>query len=485
MDLINEMVLLMDKHAARQYKIYSGGDETDNQRKDFYLFDAIRRLGENYDDDKVFKKLYAGSDKNAWYRLKGRLMADISRSVFLHQHPNNDNMLCFYYAALAYYYQSINAPRIAFYFFQKGEEKAKGIENYGLLDIIYSQITKLSREIPSINPEVYIKKRKENRTLLNRMSEMEDILAVFEYQVNIAQNLAGATVPIPELLEKMLNEYTNDEELKQSPKVQFGIYFIVSHIMLQNKNYPALTDYLISTYYSFSEKKFFNKSNHQHKLQMLAWLANSTFQSSDYQNSLQYAEMLFNEMQVFDRLHYDLFELFYHNIKVLNYSKVNPEKAIEILQGMGKIKSVRQNAYYAAFTLLNLAEMYYKQKHFKQAIVNLNKVYGHEGYNSMDNYLQLRANIGELMIRFDMKEYEFIEYRIKQLLKDYKEFLAKPEAAKEVEFMQLIQKAAANPGTLRKPEFRKETTAYLEKYSGEWTKEEVLFRYNEWLEMKL
>ena len=485
MDLLNEMILLMDKHAARQFKIYSGGESSDNQRKDFYLFDNIRRLGEKYDDEKVFKKLYAGTDKNAWYRLKGRLITDISQSVFMHQHQNNDNMLCFYYTALAYYYESLNAPRVALYYYKKGEDKSREIENYGLLDIIYSQITKLAKEIPTINPEHYVTKRKENRGLLNRLSEVEDILAVFEYRMNANQYLAGNSTPIPELLENMLNEYTHDEELKQSPKVQFGIYFIVSHILLQDKNYPGLTDYLISTYDSFTEKKFFNKSNHQHKLKMLSWIANSTFQYRDYQQSLKYAEVLFEEMLAFERLHYDLFELFYYNIRVLNYSKINPDKAIELLQSMGKIKSVQQNAYYAAFTLLNLAEMHYKQKQFKPAIVNLNKAYGHEGYKSIDSYVQLRANIGELMIRFDMKENEFIEYRIKQIYKDYKDFLSTPEAAKEIEFMQLIQKAAESPGMLRKPEFRNEALKYLETYSNEWTKEEVLFRYNEWLEMKL
>jgi len=485
MDLLNEMILLMDKHAARQFKIYSGGESDDIQRKDHYLFDNIRRLGEKYDDEKVFKKLYAGTDKNAWYRLKGRLITDISQSVFMHQHQNNDNMLCFYFTALAYYYESVNAPRVALYFFKKGEDKAKEIENYGLLDVIYSQLTKLSREIPSLNPELYIKKRKENRVLLNRLSEVEDILAVFEYQMNTSQNLAGNTTLIPELLDSMLNEYTKDEELKQSPKVQFGIYFIVSHILLQNKNYPALTEYLVSTYDSFTEKKFFNKSNHQHKLQMLAWIANSTVANRDYQLSLKYAEILNEEMQAFEKIHYDLFEYFYYSIRILNYSKINPEKAISLLQEMSKIKSVQQNAYNAAFALLNLAEMYFTQKHFKQAIFTLNKTYGHDGFKSIDKYVQLRINIGELMIRFDMKEYEFIAYRIKQLYKDYKEFLSKPEAAKEIEFMQLIQKAAESPGTLRKPEFRAEALKYLETYSNEWTKEEVLFRYNEWLEMKL
>jgi hypothetical protein len=485
MDLLTEMILQMDKHATRQFKVYSSRVSDDEDRKDLRLFDFIRKTGESYDDEKIFKKLYAETDKNAFYRLKNRLISDIGRSVFLHQHQNNDNMLCFYYAAMAYYYHNVNAPRVALYYFKKGEQQAKEIENYGLLDIIYSQIIKLAREIPTINPEVYIKKRKDNRALLNRLSEVEDVLAIFEYKMNTAQNLASTNTPIPELLENTLNEYTRDEELKQSPKVQFGIYFIVSHILLQNKNYPALVEYLVTTYNNFCDRNFFNKSNHQHKLQMLAWIANSAFMNKDHQQSLHYAELLHQEMLAYEKLHYDLFELFYYNILVINFSEINPEKAIALLLSLNKIKSVQQNAYYGAFTLLNLSVMYFKQKQYSQAIVYLNKAYGHEGYKSIDNQVKLRANIGELMIRYDMKEYDFMEYRTKQIQKENKIYLSTPVAAKENIFLQLIQKLADDPSAIRKAPFRTKAAKYLEDYEKEWGKEEVLFRYNEWLANKL
>jgi hypothetical protein len=485
MDLLTEMIQQMDKHAVRQFKVYAGRSNNEEERKDIALFDYIRRFGEEYNDEKIFKKLYREGDKNAFYRLKNRLISDLGRSVFLHQHVSNDNMLSFYYTALANYYQSVNVPRVALYYFKKAELLAREIENYGLLDIIYSHIIKLAKEITSINPEQYIKKRKDNRALLNRLSEVEDILAVFEYRMNTTQNLASTSVPIPELLESALNEYTHDEELKQSPKVQFGIYFIVSHILLQNKNFPTLVEYLVSTYNTFRTRNFFNKSNHQHKLQMLSWIANSSFMNKDYQLSLQYADLLYQEMLAFDKLHYDLYELFYYNIRFLNFSKINPEKAISLLQSLSNIKSIQQNAFYAAFTLLNLAEMHFILKKYSQAIVYLNKAYGHNGYKSIDNQVKLRANIGEIMIRYDMKEYDFIGYRVKQILKDNKDYLGELNAAKENVFLQLVQRLSEDTSAIKKPGFRSEIRKYLDQYQGEWTKEEVLFRYNEWLENKL
>ena len=89
------------------------------------------------------------------------------------------------------------------------------------------------------------------------------------------------------------------------------------------------------------------------------------------------------------------------------------------------------------------------------------------------------------MIRFDMKEFDFLEYRIKQILKDTKDFLVDPEMAKESAFLQILQQLAEEPSIIRKASFREPARQYLEKYENEWEKEEGLFRYNEWLKNKL
>lgn len=485
MDLLAEMITQMDKHAVRQFKIFAARTREEMERKDLQLFDYIRAKGVAFDEERIFKKLYEGEDKNAFYRLKNRLLKDISQSVFLHQHDNNDTMLCLYHVAMGYHYAGNNNHKLAFYFFKKAEQKAKEIENYGMLEIIYSQMIKLAREIVSINPETYIQKRKENRNLLNKLSEVEDILEALEYRIKVSLNLSQASTTLPEILQNTLNEYTKDEEIRQSAKVQFGIYFIISRILLQNKDYPALESYLIDTYNNFSQKKFFNRSNHQHKLQMLTWIANAAFFNKKHQLSLEYANRLQAEMEMFDRLHYDQFEFFYYNALIINFSEINPQKAIEVLLDLSKNDAIAKHIYYGIYVHLNLGVMYFTQKQYSKCIVSLNKLYQHDGYENTDPYVKMSVYIGELMVRYETKELDVVDYRLKQIIKDNRELLEDKAMEKEKQFLNIFSRMAEDSSLTRKSIFKNEISEYLSRHKEEWTKGDPPFKYYQWLTEKI
>lgn len=483
MDILQQTISQMDRHAVRQFKIFSSRLQNEGERKDFYLFDAIRKEGEEWNEQKTFTKLYTDRDKNAFYRLKNRLFNNIGESVFLQQYTEDDMMSGLYYASLGYYYYTVNAHKIALYYFKKAEQKAKQVENYGLLDIIYSHMIKLAREIVSINPESYIKKRKENRVILTRLSEVEDILEAMEYRVKITQNLTGrgSAKAIDELLQKTLNEYALDDELKESPKVQFGLYFIISRTLLQENDYPALEQYLIATFHNFSSRNLFNKSNHKHKLQMLTWIANAAFANRKYQLSLEYAQRLKDEMDAFDGLHYDQFEVFYYNIQIINFSEINPAKAVKLLEDLTRKKFLDRHPYYGIFIFMNLGILHFSLKQYKKVMGYLNRLYAYESFQNADPQLKVGANIGELMTRFEMQEYDFLDYRLKQVQKDNKEILEEPRMLKEKLFLQFFEKLAADPQIQRRATFRTEIREYLQNFQNEWNSQEVLFRYNEWL----
>lgn len=481
MDLLAEMITQMDKHAVRQFKIFAARTREEMERKDIQLFDYIRSKGPSFDEERIFRKLYEGDDKNAFYRLKNRLLKDISQSVFLHQHDNNETMLCLYNVAMGYHYSGINNHKLSFYFFKKAEQKAREIENYGMLDIIYSQMIKLAREILSINPEVYIQKRKENRNLLNKLSEVEDILEALEYRIKVSLNLSYASTTLPQILKDTLDEYTKDEDIRQSAKVQFGIYFIISRILLQNKDSESLEKYLIETYHSFSQKKFFNKTNHQHKLQMLTWIANAAFMNKKYPLSLEYAGKLKQEMEAFERSHYDQFEFFYYNALVINFSETNPLKAIEVLLNLSANDAIAKHIYYGIYVYLNLAVMYFTQKEYSKCIINLNRLYQHEGYDNTDKYVKMQIYIGELMVRYETRELDVADYRMKQIMKDNRELLEEPAMEKEKNFLDIFGRLIDDQSLMRNAHFRQTVSDYLLQHHEIWEKEDVPFKYYTWL----
>ncbi|MCX6352631.1 MAG: hypothetical protein NTX03_12355 [Bacteroidetes bacterium] len=479
MDILHEIIIAMDRKDVKNYKIFAGRAFELANRKDLDLFDMLRRLGRDFDEKAAFEKLYGSLDKNSYYQLKNRLAEDVNLSLFLREYKHNDSIYALYITSLGYHYYNRNNYHLALNYFKKAEKKAKQIENYGLLDIIYSRLIKISQEIFSENPEVYIRKRTDNRALLFKMIELENVLQAIEYKVKITQNLSVTN--IEEMLKITMDDYLNDEELKDSPKLQFSIYVMLSRKMLQSNDFAALNDYLLRTYESFDHKKLFNKTTHDYKLEMLAWISNSYFGMRQYQESLKYAELLKNEMERYDKMLQDRYEFFYLNTQVLNFSAINPAKAIDILLDLTSKEKVNRLSIKGLLVFVNLAVLYHNQKDYKNSLKYLTKFYNYDGYKNMDDILKLRINLGELMMRSEQGEKDTVEYRIRQINRDFKEILEGDKITWEKRFLQLLSALSERMGKSTPiKEFANETMKKMENEN----EDSMIFRFADWVKQK-
>jgi hypothetical protein len=484
METLNQIIALMDRKEVRNFKIYMQRVTEAEGRKDLRLFDAIRTLGDKYDEEKFFLQLYGKGNKNAFYRLKNRLTEDLHTSLFEQYCHTNENIHTFFLLGLAYLFVSRNEYSLAMYQLKKAEKKARQAENYSLLNIIYSQMMIAARELNDEDPEYYIEKRKENRGMFNKLGEVDDILVAVEYRMMKSQNLAAYKENILEFLRGTIDKYTEDKELKNSARLQFGLYLIVSRILLQNKDYTTLEVYLKKSYDDFSAKKLFNKNTHHHKLQILSWIANALFMNKKYNQSLEYATLLHKEMERYDRMLYDRFAFFYYNCQVINYSEINPRKAIEILSSLAQKGNINKLTFNGVFVYLNLAVLYYGQRDYSMALKNLNKLYSYPEYNSTDPRIKLRVSLGELMMRTDRGEREIAVYRIRQISKEFESLLSKESKIWEHDYLRLFSAIHAHGDTRKIPDIKSMGTEILGQLSSELSREEMLFPYDEWLKEK-
>ena len=90
MNLLQEVILSLNKEESRFFKLYAGRTNIKDERKDLLLFDFIKK-SDSIDEDKIAAKLY-GKNKNAFYRLKNRLLTDLNKSLLL-QHLNYEEDL--------------------------------------------------------------------------------------------------------------------------------------------------------------------------------------------------------------------------------------------------------------------------------------------------------------------------------------------------------------------------------------------------------
>ncbi len=483
MDILNHIINGLNKEQVRFFKMYLSRIETEDDRKDVLLFDYIRRSGENFDEEKIFTRLYKSKEKNSFYRLKNRLMREVNKSLTIQHFDDETIVYIFRLLALVKFYLNKNSIKPANYFLRKAESKAQSIENHELLDIIYGEFIRLSREMISINPEEYIEKRKENQKKLNSVRAIDDILAAVTYRLKVTQNYTAGENPILNLLEKTINDFTADKTLLRSPQLRFRIYNAVSQVLLQKHQYKVLEDYLLKTYRTFLKEKLFSKNNHDSKLQMLVYIINSLYKNGKLNKSLEFAEVLHKSMKEFGNMLYDKYLFYYYNSQVINYSQLNGARAIEILEELKENDKLKSNLFYQRFIYLNLFTIWFDLKDFHKAAKNLTKLYMLKDYKEADASLRFKIAIADLITRHELGDTDTLEYKMKQVKKDFKELIQLPELESEKKLIEILQLMTTSNQS-RKKSLPARIKSFLKEKQTIPSEDAGLINYHNWLKEK-
>ena len=485
MDILNQVIAGMNKEDIWHFKLYTTRIESASERKDLNLFDYIRKSGDAYKEAKIVKILYKGKDKNSFYRLKNRLTEDINKCLALQHYNSDDIIYLFHILSLIRLHYKRNHFKLALYFAKKAETKAKQTENYELIDIIYGEFIKLSHEIISMNPEEYIIKRKENRVVLNSLREIDDILAAVNYRLKITQNFSENETPILKMLQKTIDDFSQNPLIKKSAKLRFRIYSAVSQVLIQKREYKTLEQYLLKTYSHFKKANLFDRNNHDTKLQMLTYIVNTLFKNKRLQLSLVYAEQLGKAINEYDQLFYDKYAFFYYNSLVINYSVLDKDKAISILEDLKEKKFIKENSFHEIFVYLNLAVLWFDKKQFHNSISNLNKLYLHDSYKKADVTFKFKISIAELIIRYELKDLDFLDHKIKQVKKDYKDLLNKEEHIREKQFLNILMKMILTNTIKRDKIITGQIKSFMEGVKKDDLDDKEIIDYKNWLSSKI
>src|SRR4051812_16695235 len=298
MDILHGMIWEMSKDEIRYFKIYATRMTKAEGRKDLQLFDFIRKGKGHYDERKVMQTI-SGSNRNSFYRLKNRLAGDIEDFFALHYFDAGPLHQLNHQWALFHVYLEKRQFEIAWFFLKKAEKKALAFENFDMLDIIYTHLVRLTKQFPSVDPEYYIKLQKENTKRLNLLREMDQTIAVLSRRLQITQNWSSEDASLTRMLDKTIREFSRNAKMTKGQVFQTRLFNAVSQVLIQRHKYRELAAFVSKRYRSFSQKNWFSKENHELKLQMLTYLANSFYSLQKFQESLQYTTILGQELDAF------------------------------------------------------------------------------------------------------------------------------------------------------------------------------------------
>ena len=482
MKVLQLIVGMMNKEEVRHLKLFMGRTNAGEERKDIELYDYIRQHNETYDETKIQHKLYGPRDKNALYRLKNRLLEEIGKSLMLQYIDESDFNQVVHQLLLSRFFLSKSQSQIAFHYLSKAEKKASAAESPELLDLVYSEYVRFSQETLEINPTEYIRKRKSNREQLNRLQEIDDVLAEVVYKVRTTQNFTGQDYRIIESLRKKVSEFSKQKATRNSISLRFKIYQSLSRILLQKQDFVLLEKYLEQTFEEFTKEGLFNRNNHDTKLQLLTYLANAQFKNQKFEQSLATAARLKTAMAEFGGLLHDKYLLFYYNILVICYSEKNKEKAAEILNEAKDNPVIKKLPVYLVFIFLNLTVLNFDNENYKAAIRNLVKLTMEPGFASLDRILRMKIAVAELIIRYELQDIDVLERRLDQVKKEFADILKTKDGKRQEEMIEILSAMSVSDSVRRDKNLKKKI---LKMTSAPSAKTNDVIDYNNWLSGKI
>ncbi len=475
----------MNKEEVRNFKLWIHSTNSHEARKDVLLFDYARKAGDKYDEDHIFKKLYGSGDKNSFYRLKNRLQEDLGYNLCLLHFGKHEANNLFLWLSLYQIFTTRNQPQLAFYFLKKAEKRAYSNENFEMLDIIYAGFVKLSADLASINPEEYIERRKENAIKLNKIRETDQTLAAVTYRLKLSQNYGKRDAGLLKLLDTTIKEFANDEAIRSSKTFQMRVFRAVSQILIQNHNFPELEKFSLNTYHKFLHEKWFDKTNHETKLQMLVYIINSTFKNRKFVESLDYAETLGEEMSAYNNQYYDKYLFFYYNSLVINYAQIDFGRGLKALDEMEREIKGKKNAYYEFFILLNKATLLFFQKKHNEAIRNLVRLYGNDHYKKADMGFKLKIAAAECIMQYESGDKDMVYKRVEQVIKQFRQPLKADDFKRERFILKLIPSLTAIAKLQEHKKLFSEVKKFVSAPVKGSTEDGEVLRYRAWLAPKV
>lgn len=485
MDILNNIIAVMNKEEVRNFKLWINSTNAAKERKDVALFDYIRKTGDKYDEDYIFGKLYGNEDKNSFYRLKNRLQEDIGYNLTLFHFGKNETNNLYQLLSLHNIFISRNKPDIALYYLKKAEKNAVKLENFELLDIIYASFVKLSNEHTAINPEVYIQQRKENAQRLNKIREADQVLAAVTYRLKLSQNYGKRDVGLLKMLDSSIKEFANDDSIRHSKTFQTRVFKALSQILIQNHNFQELEKFALTTYHRFIDEKWFDRANHETKIQMLIYIINAAFKNRKFRESLDYAETLGEELSAFNNQLYEKYLFYYYNALVINYAQIDLARGIKALNEAEREMKSLKNSYYDFFIYWNKATLLFYQQQYNDAIRNLNRLYANDHYKKADTSLKMKIAVAECIMQYEAGDKETAIKRVEQVKKQFSTQVSTDEAKRE----RFILKLVTELSQAKSPENDKSIYNSIKKFVTAPVKESVedgeVLRYRLWLAPKV
>lgn len=434
-----DIVKSLNKEESRNFKLFLKRSNANVETAPVNLLFDSYKAGNFKSDSEIYENLFGSIKKNAFYRLKNRMIEDIYKSLLILNYDKDDHIIIHNNVILAEIFSYKSEYQIALKILKKAEQKALKNEFYSLLEIIYDKMVGLSKHYSEVPVMEVIEKKNDIIAKKQLSSKLSDLVAQLNWYLQNS-NFDSKEINIMEKLDNIKSELSNSHLLETSVSIQFQVQDNISYILLKKKDYVSLDLYLETQLLTFESKQVFNKNNYHHKITMLVWLANTNLKLLQFDKAESYAEQLKQGLEEFKRLHYNNYIwAYYQPLFIASYYTGQLNRCLEILEELKNEKIIKGHRVYDIFVNLNSAIVFYGLNNIKKANEFINNLLKPDLFKTLSPELKLNIRIVDLIFYFENEDYEYLLYSIKQFKRKFNHLLKLDAFILAKEFVNLLE----------------------------------------------
>lgn len=437
MILLKEILTCLTKDDLRSYKIFATRTQDSDSRKDIQLIDHVRK---GYSEESFIEKHY-GANRNAYYRLKNKLIEDIAKSLTIQYWSKNSMVEFFNHLLVSHIFLMKDEYKFAWQYMKKALKVAEQLDDPQMKDFILSEMIKYSPKLNNIDFINLVEQRRKNRKILFKTHQIDDIIAVLENRIKTTQNLIKKDESLQEWVNDFISQIKDiDEEILNSRTLRLKVTKVLMKALSQEQNYQALESYLKDAISYLEESNFFNKDNHQEYIELIIYLLNTLSYTNKLYESLELNKKLKNLLEAYERKFYKKYAFFYYNNLVNIYSQLAPQKALEIIDEFLISENPDYESKEMYFIFIQQMILYYKTNQIKDSLKQVTKIKIHNYHQIMSVEFQYNLFISELILKHELNDFDGIKFLMKNELKKFDDLLKRNAFTHSSKFILVITK---------------------------------------------
>lgn len=463
---LTELINALNKEEIRNFKLYSSriNNTGDGESKTILLFDLIKTQQLDEFSDEVVGKVYPGGNKNAFYRLKNRLISDIEQSLLL-LNRNKDNRFKVYNTIqLAQIFRYKSEYDQAFNYLKKAEKHAIKYNFTDVLDSIYTEILNLASDYYLIDPELYIEKKNANFENLGKQQGVENLLSTVNYKLRNS-NYSDKETDIHKVVEDLIDQIKIGKETADDVNVQFRIFNLFATNLVQKRSFEQLQSYLIDSYEQFKDKQFF-EANPEEIFWVLHWISNCLFaNNADAELINTYIDLYEEALEKNNGKFKKKYIWRYHEIKTHYFNRMDDiESCLNLLNEIKDNPEYEGTNFYDIFVYYNLAIFYYRNGNLSKAMSNIAPLVVSGSTKKLHFSYQLSIAIVDVILHYDNRDYNYVLYKISEIKRIFRKHLKEEQFVRERDFLNIVRLLVNKGNDFSDTKLASKVDAYIEKH---------------------